>query len=609
MGDYASFEALVAPDTAEFDYEFSGWLCEGEKVPAVLTVTDEITVGYAITKAVNEYEVTVVSSDESAGTVTVGSIVAPYGTSVTFAGNVLTVGDKTSEALVADDSEEYDYAFVGWDVPSRTVTGEMTVVAEFSAALLSFVYEDVRYSVIDATTVSAVGYEGTPVYLGVPEVVYCGDAAFVPVSIEAGAFAGCTTVTSVSVGSTVSSIGEGAFDSPYLAEIAVSEDSESYSSVAGVLYDKDATVLMKFPASKQRLVIPSTVTEIAAGAFQNAGAALKADYAGGAITYFRYVSIPGTVVAVGEDAFRGSTLEVLKMQDGTKAIGSGAFAGCSALDYVVFNYTLEDVAADAFDGCVFHGEDGGEMPYSVEAMAGHKFTGADSSDLQMYVPEVGGSITYNGAVYRIDANSESKTVQAVALSSDNESGALVVPETVEYLGFEWSVTGIASKAFYGDSAVTMVDSAVDIGYKAFANCGNLVSVTLSGASALSSYAFAICTSLSVVDLGDAAVVGDSAFSGCSSLASVDLSKVQKVGDHAFYKCALTSVDLSSAKSIGYGAFTGNDLQSVTFSASLSKVDSKAFFGYSFYDGSSKLGVTAADLAGKSFSGSDGKLCL
>ena len=609
VGDYGTFEASVAPDTPEYAYSFSGWLCDGEPVPAVLTVTDDVVVGYEIVVTVNEYTVAIVSSDESAGTVTLGSIVAPYGASVSFSGNILTVGDQTSEALVADGGEEYAYAFIGWDVPSRTVTDEMTVVAEFSATLLSFVYNDVRYAVLDASTVSAVGCEGTPVSLGVPDVVYCDDAAFVPVSIGEGAFADCTTVTSISVGSTVSSIGEGAFDSPYLSEILVSEGNEGYSSVAGVLYDKSASVLMKFPASKQRLIIPETVVEIVAGAFQNAGVALKADYSGGAITYFRYVSVPGTVETIGDDAFRGSTLEVLKLADGTTTIGSGAFAGCSALDYVVFNYTLEDVAADAFDGCVFHDANGDVMEFSIEAMAGHKFTGADSSDLNLYVPDVGGSITYGGAVYRIDSNDESKAVQAVALASDNESGALVVPGTFRYLGFDWTVTGIASKAFYGDSSITMVDSAVDVGYKAFANCASLSSVTLSGASELSAYAFANCASLSYVDIDGVTVVGNSAFSGCSSLASVDLGGVQEIGDHAFYKCALTTADLSSATSIGYGAFTGNDLQSVTFSAGLTSVDPSAFYGYLFYDGSAKLDVTAENLAGKAFAGSDGKLYL
>ena len=585
-------------------------MSNGEKVARVMAVTEDTEVYYEITAILNEYTVTVLSSDESAGSVTVGSIVAPYGAAVVFDGSVLDVGGSKSEALVADATEEYLYEFVGWDAPSRTVTGDMEVVAEFSSTLLSFVYEDVRYLVLEDSTVSAIRAEGEPVSLSVPEVVSHDGRDFVPVSIEAGAFADCATVTEVSVGGTVVTIGEGALDSPYLRSITVSDENGVYSSVAGVLYDKDASVLLKFPASKQRLQIPDTVTEIGAGAFRDAGAALKADYEGGDITYFRYVSIPGTVSKIGENAFSGSTLETLKLADGTESIGAGAFAGCGSLRYVLFNETLEAVASDAFDGCVFHGEDGAEMGFSIDAMSGHKFTGRDSSRLNMYVPPVAGTISYGGVDYRIVDNGESKTITAVGLADDTLT-ELDIPASVRYLGFDWDVAGIASKAFYGNSTITSVTSAVDVGFKAFANCSALESVALDGAASLGAYAFASCASLESVDLGGVTAIGESAFSGCKSLAQIGLGGVVSVGEHAFYGCkALAEADLGSAESIGYGAFTGTSLQKVTFSTSLSNLDKKAFFGYSFYDlDGSKLSVDAAYFAGKTFAGTDGKLSL
>ncbi|MBE6521474.1 MAG: leucine-rich repeat domain-containing protein, partial [Thermoplasmata archaeon] len=571
----------------------------------VLTVTGDMTVSYEIVQAVNEYTVTVVSSDKSAGTVTLGSIVAPYGAAVVFDGNVLDIGGSKSEALVADTTEEYLYEFVGWDAPSRTVTGDMEVVAEFSSTLLSFVYKDVRYLVLEDSTVSAIGVEGEPVSLSVPEVVSHDGRDFVPVSIEAGAFANCTTVTEVSVGGTVATIGEGAFDSPYLRSITVSDENGVYSSVAGVLYDKDESVLLKFPASKQRLVIPSTVTEIAAGAFKDAGAALKADYEGGDITYLRYVSIPGTVTKVGDSAFSGSTLETLKLADGTESIGAGAFAGCGSLRYVLFNETLEAVASDAFDGCVFHGEDDAEMSFAIDAISGHKFTGRDSSRLSMYVPPVAGTISYGGVDYRIVDNGESKTITAVGLADDTLT-ELDIPASVRYLGFDWDVAGIASKAFYGNSTITSVTSAVDVGFKAFANCSALESVALDGAASLGAYAFASCSALVSVDLGSVTAIGESAFSGCKSLAQIGLGGVVSVGEHAFYGCkALAEADLGSAESIGYGAFTGTSLRKVTFSAGLSDVDAKAFHGYAFMDADGKR-LSVGDLAGKAFAG-DGKV--
>ena len=600
----SEFAAEVAAPTAEFAYEFSGWMSDGALLPRVTTVADSMDVGYQISETLNVYTITVASSDEAAGTVSLGSIEAAYGTPVVVDGAVLTIGDYRSEAAATESTVYYAYSFAGWDVPSRTVSGDMAVTAQFEKALLSFVYEDVRYLLLDEGTVSAVGYDGEPAVLEVPDVVVHEDVRYVPVSIGEGAFADCATVTSVAVGGTVASIGEGAFDSPYLRAITVSEDNAIYSSEEGVLYDKGEAVLLKFPASKQRLIIPATVTEIAAGAFQNAGAALKADYDGGEITYFRYAGIPGTVAKIGDNAFSGSTLQILKLADGTKAVGAGAFAGCGDLSYVVFNGTLSDVGAGAFDGCAFHDESGAEMEFDAAAMAYHKFTGRNA-DLWMYVPEVGGTITYDGVKYKI-TDSETKTVYAIEIA-DEDATEIAIPAEFPYLGFDWTVSSVGPKAFMGNEALTSVTSAVDIGFKAFAKCSGLESVTLDGAAKIGGYAFFGCASLATADLGSATSVGESAFSGCASLADVDLSKVVSVGEHAFYHCALAEADLSSAKTIGYGAFTGNDLQRVAFSAGLKTVDAKAFHGCSFYEGGSRLPVDAASLAGKEFSGSDGRL--
>ncbi|MBR4226400.1 MAG: leucine-rich repeat domain-containing protein, partial [Candidatus Methanomethylophilaceae archaeon] len=492
--------------------------------------------------------------------------------------------------------------FLRWEVPSVQVTRPMTATAVFGERPLTFVVDSVVYRIVSDGEVSAVGFEGSPVSLSVPSSVENGGESYAPTSIADSAFAGCATVTSVSIGGSVASIGDGALDSPYLRSVEVSSGNAAFSSIAGVLYDKDAGVLLKFPASKQRLVIPSTVSEIAAGAFKDAGAALKADHDSGPISYFRYVSIPASVTRIGEGAFSGSTLEVLRLADGTEAVGAGAFAGCGSLSYVVFNETLGSVAPDAFDGCSFHGEDGNEMAFSIGAMSGHKFTGSGSDDLTMYVPEAGGTIASGGVNYRI---TDSGAKHVYAAGPDGEGAAEVsIPPSVRYLGFDWTVTSVGPKAFMGCGSISSVRSAVDVGFKSFAKCTGLESVSLGGAGSIGGYAFFGCSSLSAVSLGSLASVGESAFSGCASLSAVDLSGVQTVGDHAFYRCALREVDLSSATSVGYGAFTGNCLERAVFGDSLSSVDPKAFFGYSFMDpDGGRVAVSAFGLAGKAFEGS------
>jgi hypothetical protein len=366
-----------------------------------------------------------------------------------------------------------------------------------------------------------------------------------------------------------------------LKSISVSEDNWEYSSIAGVLYDKGAATLLKFPDSKQRLTIPDSVTAIADRAFQNAGVALKDAYESGDITYFRYVAIPASVEKIGSYAFAGSTLECLKFAGGGASVGESAFAGCSAISYAVFGAAFAEVGDHAFDGCVFYD---GETEMALDyALAGHKFTGDDASNLKLYVPKAGGTIVSGDVKYRITGNGESKTVSAVRPAGEDAT-ELSIPATVRYLGFDWEVASVASKAFSG--------------------LQSLRSLSFDGPVSIGSYAFFDCKGLESVSFGGETILGTSAFSCCSSLADADLSKVVTVGKHAFYGCALTRADLSSAVSVGYGAFTGNDLREVAFSPGLESVDPKAFFRYSFYgaDGA-KLPVSASGLAGKTFEGS------
>ena len=600
---YVAFTATVAEPTAQYDYTFCGWTSGGEAFVGTTAVAGDMDFRYEITRSVREYAVTIVPSDEGCGSVSVGSITVPYGTVIIPRGNVLKAGEYESVATAAESTEEYAYSFEGWAMESRTVTGEMTVTAEFSKTLISFVYEGVRYLVLaDRETVSAVGFDGEPVQIEIPGLVYCDGAGFVPVSIAEGAFAGCSTVASIKIGDTVASIGAGALDSPFLGSIEVSEGNGVYSSVNCVLYDKTATTLLKFPAAKQTIAFSEGVAEIAAGAFQNVGAALKGDWEDGdAIAYFRYAKIPATVTAIGDGAFSGSTLECLKFSGGSVSIGDRAFA-CGSLNYIVFNAVFECVADDAFDGCAFIGEDGSEMALA-DAMAGHKFTGKDS-DLDLYVPPLKGTIVSGDVKYRITSNGiGSKNVSAVCLAND-EATDLYIPASISYLGFDWTVTSIAPKAFLRNSSIVSVTSDVDIGSSAFHGCENLECVTLDGAASVGAYAFFGCKALEGVDLGGVTVLGTSAFSGCDSLSTIDLSGVASIGKHAFYCCKnLAFVDLSGAETIGYGAFSGTGLQEVEFGDGLADVDSKAFFGYTFKNaGGTKIKATAENLRGCAFSG-------
>ncbi len=348
--------------------------------------------------------------------------------------------------------------------------------SEYDLKLYEVFTEDyVRYKTSPGNEVSAIGFEGSPEILAVPSSVAHNGKEYFPVSIGDHAFAGCATAKKVTIGDCVTEIGFNALGCPYLEEIEVGPGNMTFDSYEGVLYDQGEKKLLRFPAAKQTVVFSEGVAEIAAGAFYGAGAALKASGQDG--KYFRYAKIPASVTKIGDYAFYSSALECLKFSGGTVSVGESAFAYCYSLTYAVFNAEFVSVADTAFDGCVFY--DGGAEMAVGDAIAGHKFTGYDSGHLDLYVPPLRGTIVSGDVKYRITSNDGAMTVSAVRIA-DESATELVIPASISYLGFEWEVASIASKAFMGNGKLESVNIAADVGYRSFSGCSSLRSVELGG---------------------------------------------------------------------------------------------------------------------------------
>jgi len=629
----ASTSMSLPEDTDRYHYEFSGWQyidpATGEYVDLTtegIAVHSDLTVVGQVIVFTKQYDVTVASNDESMGTVQwydsegneiqAPSVKAYYRSEVYTQKNILYLNDIEGEATYtavatpAAMTEKSIYVLEKWELDASQVLNNVSATAVFAEMDPVIEYLGVIYKIQDIDgNVVAIGFNADSQFtvIEIPDVFEYEGWNLTPVSVEASAFIDCTVVDMAFIGANVAEIGDLAFSAPYLTSITVSADNEYYSSVKGVLYDKEVKTLLQYPLSKQRLIIPDTVTTIADSAFAGAGVGLK-EQSQTSKTYLRYISIPSNVATIGDNAFKGCTVECLKFEDGVTSIGASAFAGCTALNYIVFPYSIESAGADAFDGCVFHGIDGRVMEYSAEDFKGYKFTSdSDYTELDIYVPELHGSIHQDGYIYRI-VSADGFLVKVYGF--DGESIAEVsIPVTITYLGFEYTITGVMSKAFYSDKTITSVVCYGDIGNKAFANCSNIETLTVNGASAIGDYAFAYCDSLVDADFGDTlSKIGKSAFFGCTSLDSFDLSGVSVIGERAFARCPLTEANLQSATDIGLGAFTGTALESVVFGDALENVDSRAFYGYAFLDiDGNKLKVTAENMASKAFSGDGGNL--
>ena len=144
------------------------------------------------------------------------------------------------------------------------------------------------------------------------------------VEIESSAFNGCANLTSIIIPDSVTSIGDHAFYN-CLTSITVSENNKYFSSLNGVLFNKDKTELITYPNGNERTeyTIPDSVTSIIEGAFA---------YCSNLIT----VKIPDSVTDITDKTFYVcSSLTSVTIPDSVTHIGYNAFKYCKNLTSII----------------------------------------------------------------------------------------------------------------------------------------------------------------------------------------------------------------------------------------------------------------------------------
>ena len=138
----------------------------------------------------------------------------------------------------------------------------------------------------------------------------------------------------------------------------------------------------------------------------------------------------------------------------------------------------------------------------------------------------------------------------------------------------------------GCTDIVIPDTVKTVGYEAFCDCTDMVSVTIPpSVTNIEDYAFYCCSALKNVAIPSSVIrIGNSAFDGCSSMATVTIGAgVEIIGRHAFNGCNnLTSVTLPARlKSIGGFAFAScQKLRNLTIPASVVNVGAGPLFACS-----------------------------
>ncbi len=153
------------------------------------------------------------------------------------------------------------------------------------------------------------------------------------------AFRDCTALTSITIPSSVCEIGEYAFeDCSSLVSINVDENNLEYTSIDGVLYDKDITTLIRCPERKTSIEIPNTVTIIEHNAFSNC-------------SLLTSIVLPDSVIKIGTSAFRNcKSLNSFVVPNSVVEVGGGVFYGCRALKSVVLSENIKSLRSANSEG-------------------------------------------------------------------------------------------------------------------------------------------------------------------------------------------------------------------------------------------------------------------
>jgi len=125
-----------------------------------------------------------------------------------------------------------------------------------------------------------------------------------------------------------------------LQKIIVPEDNDIYSSLDGVLFNKDKTTLITFPQAKSgTYAIPNSVTSIGRAAFS-------------CCTGLTSITIPNRVTSISDGAFFGCTgLTSITIPNSITSIGDGAFTGCTGLTSITIPNSVTSIYYYTFQDC------------------------------------------------------------------------------------------------------------------------------------------------------------------------------------------------------------------------------------------------------------------
>ena len=378
--------------------------------------------------------------------------------------------------------------------------------------------------------------------------------------IGSNAFKNCSALSQIEIPKSVRDIVANAFDGTkwyedrkhgmiYINDLLYRVPAEiivQSEQPTGSLSDKDAAELAKSGVATQLVpytdvIVQGGTTTICTLAFAN--------------TPVQTVQLPSTLTTIRYGAFQNCTaLKQITLPESMTFIEGGAFQNCSALTSISVPQNVTYLGASAFSGC----------------------TSLTSATLPQTITRISSGLFENcSSLTTVQASSALTSIGSRAFAETSALSSFTFPQTLTAVGAE-SFTGS------GIVTANLPQSVTYLGAGAFADCTKLVYAQVPAAiQAIRERTFRNCTELKNVSIPEGIrYIGAAAFQNDVSLQTVDFAQsLLTICDNAFEGSGVGEglVLPSALRTIGSRAFAGcMRLTSLTIPTDVRKMGSQAF---------------------------------
>ena len=248
---------------------------------------------------------------------------------------------------------------------SHEPTSEELRSQEIKADEKNYVYKEYSNG-----TLHIVGYNGKLEDIVIPEK----HSGKIVTGIDPMAFENCSQIKSVTISKNIQSISLDNLDNTqsynpfyncvYMKNIYVDKENKYFTSIDGVLYNKDVTKLLFYPSHKsdKTYTVPESVTEISFCAFQRNGIVTEITLPKGLKTMkakafldcasLKKINIPSGITKIEWSLFSGcKALTEITLPDGITEIGLTAFYDCSSIRKITIPKSVNRIRLYAFADC------------------------------------------------------------------------------------------------------------------------------------------------------------------------------------------------------------------------------------------------------------------